>query len=146
VILGAASETRAANAVRLFLLTGSRLTDVRKATWKLLDMERGVWTKPSHHTKQERIPHLPLSALSVALVLGRPEIFNTDRGCQFTSTAFTHTLERQGVRISMDSKDRFSDNIFVQRLWHSVRYEEFYLHAYHTGAEVQVGLARYSRF
>ena len=87
-----------------------------------------------------------VEALEAALTLGQPELFNTDQGCQFTSADFTGTLERQGVRISMDGKGRFSDNIFVERLWRSVKYEEVYLHAYDTGAEAQAGLTRYFRF
>lgn len=87
-----------------------------------------------------------VEALEAALALGQPEIFNTDQGCQFTSADFTATLEHQGVRISMDGKGRFSDNIFVERLWRSVKYEEVYLHAYDTGAEAQAGLARYFGF
>ena len=87
-----------------------------------------------------------VDALEAALAFGRPDIFNTDQGCQFTSADFTGTLERHGVRISMDGKGRFSDNIFVERLWRSVKYEEVYLHAYDTGAEAQAALARYFRF
>src|SRR5947209_14881005 len=63
---------------------------------------------------------------------GRPEIFNTDQGSQFTSDDFTGTLKRHGVTISMDGKGRCMDNIFVERLWRSLKYEEVYLHAYAT--------------
>jgi putative transposase len=87
-----------------------------------------------------------LDALEAALALQQPDIFNTDQGSQFTSQAFTGMLEGQGVRISMDGKGRFSDNIFVERLWRSVKYEEVYLHAYDTGAAAHAGLARYFRF
>src|SRR5690349_16734621 len=66
---------------------------------------------------------------------GRPEIFNTDQGSQFTSDDFTGTLKRHGVTISMDGKGCFMDNIFVQRLWRSLKYEEVYLPAYATVAE-----------
>jgi putative transposase len=87
-----------------------------------------------------------VEALEAALAVVRPEIFNTDQGCQFTSDDFTGTLDRHGVRISMDGKGRFSDNIFVERLWRSVKYEEVYLHAYDSGAEAHAALARYFRF
>ena len=63
---------------------------------------------------------------------GRPEIFNSDQGSQFTSTAFTQTLKAAGVRISMDGKGRWLDNVFVERLWRSLKYECVYLHAWVT--------------
>jgi putative transposase len=71
---------------------------------------------------------------------GRPEIFNTDQGSQFTSDDFTGTLKRQGVTISMDGKGRCMDNIFVERLWRSLKYEEVYLNAYETVAEAKAGI------
>jgi len=71
---------------------------------------------------------------------GRPEIFNTDQGSQFTSDDFTGTLKRHGVTISMDGKGRCMDNIFVERLWRSLKYEEIYLHAYATVAEAKAGI------
>ena len=85
-------------------------------------------------------------ALEAALSLGRPEISNTDQGSQFTSQDYTGMLADHGIRISMDGKGRFSDNIFVERLWRSVKYEEVYLHAYDSGAEAHAGLDRYFRF
>jgi len=87
-----------------------------------------------------------LDALGDALALGRPDISNTDQGSQFTSQDYTGTLERHGIRISMDGRGRFSDNIFVERLWRSVKYEEVYLHAYDSGAEAHAGLDLYFRF
>src|SRR5436853_2562443 len=76
-----------------------------------------------------------VEALEEALLLhGRPEIFNTDQGGQFTSDDFTGTLKRNGIMISMDGKGRCMDNIFVERLWRSLKYEEVYLHAYATVA------------
>lgn len=78
--------------------------------------------------------------------LGQPEIFNTDQGSQFTSDAFTGLLLKQGVQISMDGKGRWMDNIFVERLWRSVKYEEVYLKAYQNGAEARAGLERYFQF
>ena len=69
---------------------------------------------------------------------GRPKIFNTDQGCQFTSDSFTGVLERGGITISMDGKGRCMDNIFVERLWRSLKHEEVYLHAYASVAEAKV--------
>jgi len=77
---------------------------------------------------------------------GRPEIFNTDQGAQFTAEAFTSILREQGVKISMDGKGRCIDNIFVERLWRSLKYEEVYLHAYDSVHEARAGIARYLRF
>src|SRR5690242_21777913 len=79
-----------------------------------------------------------VDALEEALArYGRPEIFNTDQGSQFTSDEFTATLKRHEIAISMDGKGRFMDNIFVERLWRSLKYEEVYLHAYATVAEAR---------
>jgi len=71
---------------------------------------------------------------------GQPEIFNTDQGVQFTSAPFLTELETQGVRISMDGKGRFLDNIFIERLWRSLKYECIYLHAFETGSALRAGL------
>jgi transposase InsO family protein len=71
---------------------------------------------------------------------GKPEIFYTDQGCQFTSTEFTGVLERGGITISMDGKGRSMDNIFVERLWRSLKYEEVYLNAYACVAEAKAGI------
>ncbi|MFA7406196.1 MAG: IS3 family transposase [Pelobacteraceae bacterium] len=72
---------------------------------------------------------------------GAPEIFNTDQGCQFTSEAFTSVLKTWNIRISMDGKGRFKDNIFIERLWRTLKYERIYLKAYETGAELFKDLA-----
>jgi putative transposase len=77
---------------------------------------------------------------------GRPEIFNTDQGSQFTSDDFTGTLKDRGIMISMDGKGRCMDNIFVERLWRSVKYEEVYLHAYATVAEAKAGIGAWLDF
>ena len=77
---------------------------------------------------------------------GTPGIFNTDQGCQFTSSAFTGLLKQNGIRISMDGKGAWRDNVFVERLWKSVKYEEVYLKAYNTVSEAKAGLARYFEF
>ena len=85
-------------------------------------------------------------ALEEALGHGRPEVFNTDQGSQFTSWEFTQVLQDRGVRISMDGKGRYQDNIFVERLWRTVKYEEVYLKAYASVLEAQRGLEDYFRF
>ena len=87
-----------------------------------------------------------VEALQRALALGTPEIFNTDQGSQFTSTAFTDVLKGAGIAISMDGRGRAFDNIFIERLWRSVKYEEVYLRDYQTPAEARLGLQRYFRF
>jgi putative transposase len=88
-----------------------------------------------------------VEALEEALFrYGRPEIFNTDQGSQFTSNDFTGTLERHEVTISMDGKGRYMDNIFVERLWRSLKYEEVYLNAYASVAEAKAGIGTWLDF
>ena len=88
-----------------------------------------------------------VEALEEALArYGRPEIFNTDQGSQFTSEDFTGTLKEHGITISMDGKGRCMDNIFVERLWRSLKYEEVYLHAYATVAEAKAGIGAWLSF
>jgi len=87
-----------------------------------------------------------LAALARALASGRPEICNTDQGSQFTSGVWSARLEAAGVAISMDGRGRVFDNIFTERLWRSVKYEEVYLHDYQTVAEAVAGLKRYFAF
>jgi putative transposase len=77
---------------------------------------------------------------------GRPEIFNTDQGSQFTSFAFTNVLKNAGIRISMDGKGRWVDNVMIERLWRSLKYESIYLNAYETGSEVREGRERWINF
>jgi len=74
---------------------------------------------------------------------GTPEIFNTDQGSQFTSPRFTGLLSEASVRISMDGRGRWMDNVFIERLWRSLKYECVYLQAFETGSEVRAGLARW---
>jgi len=74
---------------------------------------------------------------------GAPEIFNTDQGSQFTSNAFTDVLKQHDIRISMDGKGRWIDNVFIERLWRSVKYEEVYLHAYESLTQARNGLEKY---
>ena len=87
-----------------------------------------------------------LKALEKALKLSRPDIFNSDQGGQFTSTEFAGMLETLGVRISMDSRGRVWDNIFVERLWRTVKYEEVYLKSYSTVKEAKDSLTTYFHF
>jgi len=87
-----------------------------------------------------------VSALKEALVRGKPEIFNTDQGSQFTSRAFTDVLQANQIAISMDGRGRALDNVFIERLWWSVKYEEVYLKAYVTVADLNEGLSRYFDF
>ena len=77
---------------------------------------------------------------------GRPEIFNTDQGSQFTGAAFTSLLASHGIAISMDGKGAWRDNVFVERLWRSVKYEEVYLRAYETVSEARSSIGRYLDF
>lgn len=87
-----------------------------------------------------------LAALEWALKKGSPEIFNTDQGAQFTSLDFTKRLEESGITISMDGRGRAMDNIFVERLWRSVKYEEVYLKDYEEAAEAAKNLGCYFVF
>ena len=84
-------------------------------------------------------------ALRGALGQGTPEVFNTDQGSQFTSREFTQILRDHSVKISMDGRGRYQDNIFVERLWRTVNYEEVYLKAYANGLEAHRGLREYFR-
>jgi putative transposase len=87
-----------------------------------------------------------LETLQEALRVSKPEIFNTDQGAQFTSRAFTKCLADSQIRISMDGRGRALDNVFVERLWRPVKYEEVYLRDYSDGKEAFSGLDRYFRF
>ena len=87
-----------------------------------------------------------VDALDEAIRKGQPEIFNTDQGAQFTSEAFIGLLEQHGVRISMDGKGRYTDNLFIERLWRTVKYEEVYLKAYQDGRDARINLGNYFRF
>src|SRR4051812_49628230 len=87
-----------------------------------------------------------LEMLEEALSRGRPEVFNTDQGVQFTAQAWTGRLASAGVKVSMDGKGRCLDNVFVERLWRSVKYEDIYLRGYAGALELQAGLGRYFAF
>ena len=84
--------------------------------------------------------------LREVLGAGRPEVFNTDQGAQFTAAAFTGAQEEAGVAVSMDGRGRCLDNIFVERLWRSVKYEDVFIRGYETVPELRAGLARYFGF
>ena len=88
-----------------------------------------------------------LDALNEAVqTFGAPEIFNTDQGSQFTSEEFTGELKSSNIRISMDGKGRWMDNVFIERLWRSLKYEEVYLKAYETVPEAKAGIKEWIRF
>jgi putative transposase len=84
--------------------------------------------------------------LEKALMISKPEIFNSDQGSQFTSADFTGILEREGIKISMDGRGRVFDNIFVERLWRTVKYEEVYLHNYLTVSDARRNINKYFLF
>lgn len=87
-----------------------------------------------------------LAALERALAVGRPDIFNSDQGSQFTSLDFTGRLDAAGIRISMDGRGRVFDHIFIERLWRSVKYENVYLQDYTSGSALRKGLDAYFDF
>jgi putative transposase len=87
-----------------------------------------------------------VEAVQDALQFGTPKIFNTDQGSQYTATSFTTCLERAGVAISMDGRGRALDNVFIERLWRTVKYEWLYLHGYDTVPELHAGLTSYFHF
>jgi putative transposase len=92
-------------------------------------------------------PEFCIEAVEEALRrYGAPEIFNTDQGSQFTAEDFIEPLQVKGVRVSMDGKGRWIDNVFIERLWRSVKYEDLYLHAYETPREVKTALTHYFSF
>ena len=85
-----------------------------------------------------------VAALEEAIArYGKPDIFNTDQGSQFTSFAFTNTLRDAGIRISMDGRGRWMDNVFIERLWRSLKYECVFLNAFETGSEARAGIGRW---
>ena len=101
----------------------------------------------SHRVSISMTPDFCVEALSEAIEkYGAPDIFNSDQGSQFTSKAFTDVLKDNAIRISMDGKGRWVDNVFVERLWKSVKYEHVYLHAYESVAEARDKLGTYLDF
>jgi putative transposase len=87
-----------------------------------------------------------IDVLEAALATGQPEIFNTDQGSQFTSNSFTSILESHDIRISMDGRGRALDNVFIERLWRTVKYEHIYLKDYETVDDLITGLDEFFRF
>jgi len=88
-----------------------------------------------------------VAALEEALARhGKPDIFNTDQGSQFTSAAFTSTLESAGIKISMDGRGRWMDNVFIERLWRSLKHEDIYLKGYSDGREARAGIGEWINF
>jgi len=87
-----------------------------------------------------------VEALQDALRKGKPEIFNTDQGSQFTDEEFTGVLQKHNIRISMDGKGSYNDNLFIERLWRTVKYEEVYLKAYQDGREAGISLGSFFRY
>jgi putative transposase len=87
-----------------------------------------------------------IEALEQALAVNTPEIFNTDQGAQYTSLAFTQLLLDKGIKISMDERGRALDNIFVERLWRTVKYENIYMNDYLSVPELRFGLTQYFEF
>ena len=114
-------------------IIGDRITEVRAVlAWRL------------SNTKDTRFC---IEALDEALArYGKPKIFNSDQGSQFTSEAFTGRLIAAGVEISMDGRGRFLDNIFIERLWRSIKYEEIHLKAYADGREARAGIGAWMKF
>ena len=98
------------------------------------------------HSRYVLAWRLSNTLLEEALSKGRPQIFNTDQSSQFTSEAFTSMLLAQGVQVSMDGRGRCMDNVFVERLWRSIKYEEVYLKAYQNGTEARKGIGAYLAF
>jgi putative transposase len=87
-----------------------------------------------------------VEALKEALKKAQPEIFNTDQGSQFTSRYFTGLLENYGIQVSMDGQGRYIDNLFIERLWRTLKYEEVFLKAYQDAALARAEIAKYTRF
>jgi putative transposase len=101
----------------------------------------------AHRVSISMTPDFCVEALEAAIAQhGTPEIFNSDQGSQFTSNDFTQVLKSHAIKISMDGKGRWVDNVFVERLWRSVKYEEVYLHAYESVTDAKAGIARYLAF
>src|SRR4051794_24480359 len=104
-------------------------------------IRRGCWRSAQPADNQQ----IKLKCHAPAL-FGRPEIFNTDQGCQFTSDDFIGVLKKSQIKISMDGKGRCMDNVFVERLWRSLKYEEVYLHAYASASEAKSGIGAWLHF
>ena len=147
--------------IRPYLLTGlaiNRANQVWSADLTYLPMAHGfqylvaildVYSRKvlSWRVSNTMTPDFCVEALQEALERhGQPDIFNTDQGSQFTSGDWTEVLDAAQVRISMDGKGRWIDNVFIERLWRSVKYENVYLHAYENGSALRRGLREYFAF
>lgn len=99
-----------------------------------------------HVVNRKRLQRLMRLMGEEALTFGKPGIFNTDQGSQFTSLSFTGRLSKEQIKISMDGRGRALDNVFVERLWRSVKYEDIYIKDYQTVPELYFGLDQYFRF
>ena len=154
------SRPAPANRIYPYLLRGLRIERVHQvwaADITYIPMARGflylvaVMDWVSRYVLAWRLSNLLdasfcIEALEEALRQGRPEIFNTDQGSQFTDEGFTGVLRGHGVAISMDGRGRYADNIFVERLWRSLKYEEVYLKAYDNVAQARQGITAYFEF
>lgn len=148
-------------AIRAYLLSGlviERPNQVWAADLTYVPMAHGfqylvaiidVWSRKvmSWRVSNTMTPDFCVEALKEALGKhGKPEIFNTDQGSQFTCKDWTDVLDAAGVKVSMDGKGRWIDNVFIERLWRSVKYENIYLRAYGNGTELRKGLREYFEF
>ncbi|WP_228147571.1 integrase core domain-containing protein, partial [Acinetobacter baumannii] len=111
-----------------------------------LKMPAFEWVHVQLHQQKGMISLSPPTICNSAEKYGRPEIFNTDQGSQFTSDAFIDVLKSNGIQISMDGKGRWVDNVMVERLWRSVKYEEVYLKAYSNVLDAKKQLNAYFEF
>ena len=149
------------SAIRPYLLTGLKIdrpNQVWAADLTYLPMAHGfqylvaildVYSRKvlSWRVSNTMTPDFCVEALQEALEThGKPEIFNTDQGSRFTSGDWTDTLTEAEIQISMDGKGRWIDNVFIERLWRSVKYEDVYLHGSETGTELRKGLSKYFEF
>jgi putative transposase len=112
-------------------------------SWTGLDEPRGAELAVVQHDGRFVLPR---GARGGAGTVRQPEIFNADQGSQFTSAAFTGALEQAGVQISMDGRGRWMDNVFIERLWRSVKHEDVYLKGYADGREARIGIAEWIAF
>jgi putative transposase len=148
------------NKIYLYLLTGMKITrpnQVWCADITYIPMAHGfmylvvIMDWYSRYVLAWRISNsldadFCVEALEEALKKGIPDIFNTDQGSQFTGKAFTGLLEKYRIKISMDGKGSYRDNLFIERLWRTVKYEEVYLKAYQNGKDARIGIGDYFRF
>jgi putative transposase len=154
------SKPRVVNKIYPYLLRGlkiSRPNQVWAADITYIPMRKGflylvaIMDWHSRHILAWRLSNtlesdFCVEALKEALQKGCPEIFNTDQGSQFTSPEFTGILENRGIKVSMDGLGRYTDNLFIERLWRTLKYEEVYLKAYQDAREARAEIGRYIHF